>query len=480
MGFDSPIERARLLEGRNAELLGTGAVDPETYVLGPGDLVGLEVAGAFSLSAEDLIAADGTVTFPQLGTLELSGLTLARAQTRVAERGREIVRSSTVRLLLKSTRSFKVYVVGSVGKPGAVRATAVMRTSEAVQAAGGFAGNGSLRGVQVVLPDGTVLAADIVPFLLRGRLDTNPSLTDGAVVVVPPVGHRIEVTGASEHPGAYDYVDGDELGTFLDVVGLAASADSSRVVIQRFTSGSAWDTLGVPLRPVLRGEVRVPLRPRDRILIRSLGDYAPDAAVRVDGAVAHPGPVPVERGRQRVADVIALAGGVLPDASLQRVVLTRRFDPDSIRVGDPAAGRNFVAGLTAYSSREEVVDLTGGPGPLVMPGDVVSVPRRRGFVQVLGQVKHPGYYDHEEGWSPGEYIDAAGGYAKLADKGQTRVTRGNHGDVAFADDVEEVAPGDLLWVPERPPTSFWQTVRDVSGLVTSALTVYLLIREAQR
>jgi len=475
---DSPLERARLLEQRTVELLGTGVVDPDVYVLGPGDLLGLDVAGAFSLSVEDLISADGSVTFSQFGTFALAGLTLTEARKLVLGRGQDVVRDATLGLTLKSMRAFKVYVVGEVAKPGAVRATAVMRVSEALAAAGGPGGSGDLRNINYLVAGADPRTVDLLPFTLLGDMGSNPTLIDGVTLVVPRMGERIEMAGAVQHRGYFSYVEGDELGSMLRMIGLSPGADSSRVVVQRFSGGAGWDSLGVDLRAALAGDVTVPLMAHDRVLIRFRGDWRHDEAVRVIGAVHFPGPLPVHRAELRVADVIRLAGGPIDGAVMQRVVLGRPFEPDTVQVSDPTSSRTFLERLSGYRFLEATVDLTVGPGPLVEPGDIISVPRASGFVQVLGQVKVPGFYDYNAEWDYSDYLEAAGGWAKQADKSQTRVTRGHHGQVVFASDVGAMAPGDILWVPEKRPGNFWVTMRDATTLVISAATLYLLIEQA--
>jgi hypothetical protein len=107
----------RTLSERNAELLPAGPVDPDTYLLGPGDLLALEVIGAFSLSVKDEIGADGSITFPQLGTFDFGGRTLREARVEIEERGRSLIRESEIRLVLRTMRTFKVFVTGEVMAP---------------------------------------------------------------------------------------------------------------------------------------------------------------------------------------------------------------------------------------------------------------------------------------------------------------------------------------------------------------------------
>ncbi len=476
----SQLERARQLRDRNVTLLGAGAVDPDTYVLGPGDLLRMEVRGALSLSAPAIVSADGSVTFPQLGTLDVGGRTLTAARAAVSARAGKLISGAEVSLILDTGRAFKVQVVGEVPLPGAVAATALTRVSEAIQAAGGPGDSASVRRIVVRHTDGTQTPADLLGFLLAGRMAGNPTLRDGDVVVVPPRADLVSVEGAVLYPGSYDYVPADELGALLTVIGLRPDADRGRALIQRTPDDRAYDTLGVALGPVLAGTVQVPLRPGDRVLVHAVGDWRPMASASVEGAVVSPGPVPVERGSTRVKDAVAAAGGLGEAAVAERVILTRFLPPDTTAIRHPAEAENYLAGLAARGSRETVVDLSLGAGPLVEPGDRIMVPRRVGWVQLAGRVKRPGFYDYRPGWEVSQYITAAGGYGRQADKSQARVSRGAADEVLFAADVPEPAPGDLIWVPEKEHGNFWQTARDVLGVTSTLATIFFVIRGATK
>jgi protein involved in polysaccharide export with SLBB domain len=472
-----PAEQIRLMQERHAQFLTDGAVDPDRYLLGPGDLLGLEVIGAFTLSAEDVIGADGSVTFPQLGTYWLGGLTLSQARARISRGGEGLFRGAQAGLLLKSQRTFKVFVSGLVGGPGTQAATATTRLSEVVQASGGFRRRADIRNVRITHRDGSQETADLLPFLLAGDLGSNPTMRDGDVVLVSPRTHTVEFSGPVLHPGKYDYAEGDELGRFLGWLRLHPRIDPSRATIQRYTDMVRWDTLSVDLAPVLSGEAEIPLRPGDRVLLRGIADWHTGATAEVRGAVRSPGRIPVVRGEITVGKAVRMAGGFLDDAIRERVILGRPFLPDSTVFPDPSPSRNFVEGLTTRRLHEVVVDLSHNDGPVVDPGDIITVPRIEEWVEVLGQVKRPGFYNYHPDWKTEDYIEAAGGYAKLADKSKARLSRGRFGDIGYAKDVDAPAPGDVIWVPEKMPLNFWTIARDILSVTSQAVALVLVARE---
>ena len=470
-------EQARLLSDRNASLLVSGPIDPETYILGPGDVVGLEITGAYSINVDDVVGVDGSVTFPQLGTFWFADVTLAEARRLVLERSRSLLRNVRPELVLQATRTFKVHVTGAVLRPSSLAATPLTRVSEVIQEAGGFLPTSDTRNLHITRRDITVVHADLMPFLFTGNIEKNALLQDGDVVNVRPRTNEIILAGAVLRPGRYDFVEGDELGALLQVVELHPRADRRRVVVQRFSSHDHWDSLSVELEPILSGVTRMPLEPGDRILIRGLGDWRPGSIAEVRGAVVFPGPIPIERGTINVAQAIQLAGGMLPDATPERIVLGKPFVPDSTRLTEPLGTKNYLATLSTTSLHERIVDLTKGSGPLVEPDDIITVPRNEPWVQVIGQVVNPGFYPYYSDWKPDNYIHAAGGYAHNAYKSKTQVSRGRFGDIGYARDLEKVAPGDVIWVPEKQVQGFWSTLRDIIVVSGQAAALILVVRD---
>jgi polysaccharide export outer membrane protein len=88
--------------------------------LGPGDGVSIRVYGEDAMTGSHQVAPDGTVNFPLLGAVQVSGL----EPTEVAEkiqtelRERDIMRNPHVSVYVDEYASKRVSVVGAVANPG--------------------------------------------------------------------------------------------------------------------------------------------------------------------------------------------------------------------------------------------------------------------------------------------------------------------------------------------------------------------------
>ncbi len=106
--------------------------------LGPLDVIDVRVFDEPELSGEYRIDADGTLTFPFLGAVTVSGLTpneTAGALTDGLAEGYLV--QPVVSVFVKEVNSRRIFVLGKVEKPGAFPFTDGMTIVEAIALAGG-------------------------------------------------------------------------------------------------------------------------------------------------------------------------------------------------------------------------------------------------------------------------------------------------------------------------------------------------------
>ncbi len=176
-------------------------------------------------------------------------------------------------------------------------------------------------------------------------------------------------------------------------------------------------------------------------------------------------------------ETITRAGGITPEAFLREATLVRT---EAIRLEDkeferlksvpPADMTGDEYEYFKLRSRENpglmVVDfhrlfVAGDQSQdlLLRGGDEVVIPRVKDFISVLGMVRAPGNILYEPTYAAKDYLAMAGDYAETADRGKTRVIKAVTGEWVSLDEVDDIEPGDTIWVPERresiQPISFF-------------------------
>jgi polysaccharide export outer membrane protein len=168
----------------------TGALaqDRERYLLGPEDVIEVSVWKEPELTKQLVVRPDGKVSYPLIGEIPASGLTVKQVQEDIAKRLEKFVTNANVTVILMKTQFYKVYVTGKVNKPGEFMVGRPTNVMQAISMAGGltpFAAPGS---ITVLRKNGN--QDEVFPFdykaVSRGySLAENRILMPGDVVVVP-------------------------------------------------------------------------------------------------------------------------------------------------------------------------------------------------------------------------------------------------------------------------------------------------------
>ena len=90
----------------------------DTYILGPGDRLQIELLDLPELSGEFTIGPDGTLYLPRLRALQVEGLTIEELRLFLTEQFRPYVRQPEVFITPVGYRPVRVYVGGEVARPG--------------------------------------------------------------------------------------------------------------------------------------------------------------------------------------------------------------------------------------------------------------------------------------------------------------------------------------------------------------------------
>jgi protein involved in polysaccharide export with SLBB domain len=161
---------------------------PFDFRLGPGDKVKISVWGEKELHQELVLGPDGSVAFPLIGDVTLTGLTLNETRVELAKRLRAGYVDPVVSVALVEMHSHVIHVTGEVARPGSVPYVRGATALGAILAAGGFlSATADIEQVHVVrsrLSDPATYGLD-VKAVLEGR-HFDMWLLPGDVVYVPP------------------------------------------------------------------------------------------------------------------------------------------------------------------------------------------------------------------------------------------------------------------------------------------------------
>ena len=381
---------------------------PQNYVLGPGDVVNIDIWGASQESVTQAISPDGAITIDGIGVIQLGGLSVSQAKAKLKREIGPLYQGSEIELTLGQTRTITVSVIGEVKVPGTYTLSAFSTVFNALYMACGPNDIGTLRKIMVYRKGNLLSNVDVYDFLLNGKLTGDVRLQDNDVISVGPYQTLVSITGKVKRPMYYEMKEKESISTLLNYAGgFTGDAHTRALRVLRKTEPQ--------LSVFSVGEFdynSFRLMDGDEVNVDStLNRY--QNMVEVKGAVFRPGMYQVGGDITTVKALIEAAAGLKEDAISTHGVLQRLKSDRTLEVVS--------------------VDLRG-----ILNGTVSDVPlhnedvllvasreehNKQKMVTIHGEVYSPGVFPYAENMTIEDLILLAGGPTEAASLEKIDVSR---------------------------------------------------------
>ncbi len=172
------------------------------YLIGPGDLLRISVAGHQDLGGDVRVSELGRINVPYVGELQAAGLAASALQARIAEQlAGGYIRQPQVSVLVLQFVSQQVSVLGQVNKPGKIALQRSSRVLDLLAEAGGLMANTAADGASLLHADGSSTPVDLRA-LFEGDMTQNLSVRAGDTLFVPKA-PQFYIYGEVQRPGVY-------------------------------------------------------------------------------------------------------------------------------------------------------------------------------------------------------------------------------------------------------------------------------------
>ena len=231
---------------------------------------------------------NGQVLVPKVGAVPLAGVLARDLETVMRGYLAKVFTNFSLNANLGRLRSIQIYVVGQARQPGTYVVSSLSTLVNALFASGGPNANGSMRRIQLQRGGKMVTQLDLYDFISRGDKSRDAPLLPGDVIVIPPAGPRIAVTGAFDHAAIYELKDtSSTVGDILSLGGGApAMAGTQKALLERVNpeKSPSRQVLDLALDPA---GLRQTLRDGDVLTLVPISPAFTNA-VTLQGAVADP------------------------------------------------------------------------------------------------------------------------------------------------------------------------------------------------
>lgn len=261
------------------------------YRLGPGDVISVGVFGVPGLTKSARISNSGKLHFPNLGVLQVAGMTAQELELDIAKRlsTAELVKNPTVQVVVSQYRAQPVYILGEVMMPGQFVITDEMRVLDLLTLTAGLneaasdtaylyrrkvthaAGDGSAT-AQEAATEEEVIPLDLPAITSGADPSLNLKLRGGDILYVPArAKRRYFVVGDVQQTGAFEIPQGQRLLAMEAIAkagGPTRTAKAEKGVVIRYGENGARQELALNLNAILKGKKQdMEIMPNDVIYV---------------------------------------------------------------------------------------------------------------------------------------------------------------------------------------------------------------------
>jgi polysaccharide export outer membrane protein len=111
----------------------------DSYMIGPGDLLSIDIWKEPELSKQVSVRLDGKISLPLVNDIDAAGLTSAELRNKLTEQYKDFVDVPEISVTVIEIHSKKIYLLGKVNEPGEYPLQKNMTVVQAISLAGGLA-----------------------------------------------------------------------------------------------------------------------------------------------------------------------------------------------------------------------------------------------------------------------------------------------------------------------------------------------------
>ena len=309
------------------------------------------------------------------------------------------------------------------------------------------------------------------------------------------------IKGEVNEPGKYPFYQGMTVADLvLSASGFKNSANSKQIDLYKLT----YDPTGKSPIELKQASLNIDfsvnnetnnltLDNDDMVIVRSKEGFKQKKDyVTLSGLVKRPGEYGVIDDSYSLYDLLADAGGLLPNASLNGLKIRRlnSFNEESEEIFNSLDSLNFekteIKKFIEFGVDAKKLFETKGEDPrynvILKNEDEISVAKIENTIEITGQVQQPTVINYEKGLTVGQAIINAGGVDDLAKKGGTFVVyqngrvKSNRKYFLIFNSMPKLEPGCKIIVPRKVENPNKTSLGEIIGLTSTLASLAILIR----
>ena len=463
-----------------------------SYVLDFGDVLEIQLIGQKDQIDNYSINRDGSINLPDIGRLNLSGLSLNDASKLIKAKVSSAYIGTEAYISLKNIRDINVLIVGNAYNPGIYTINGNSNMLHAISMAGGINNIGSYRNINLIRSGKVIDTLDLYEVLVFGKYNFSNGLRSGDSIVVGPREKTVSIESGVMRPASFEIKTNENFDDILKFAnGFSKDINLEQILIKR-VSGGISDVIYVTLDEMRSFE----LINNDSIFIQ---EYKVDT-VSIMGSVNNPGIYKFTRGTT-LSEAIKKSGGYDSSAYPFGGYLENQ---KALEINKISKGRlydkfitNLIMNSGATSSMQDsglmevlmqiknskstgrviaefdldIISSDSSKDTILEDGDKIYIPQLTQQVFIQGEVSNSGAIRYAPGRDIDYYINKSGGALLTADLDNIFIVHPNGETQNFAnksrlsfiledDSKELIYPGSIIYIPQK--TNFANSLQTAS------------------
>ncbi len=175
---------------------------------------------------------DGTILFPELGSVFVAGLTLQEVKNKLFTLVDQSYIGVNIDISLQNLSAKKITIVGAVETPGTYLVNPFSTITGALAYSGGISEIGSLRDIKLIKNDGTTFSFDLYDLLIKGDRSNDLTIDAGDTILINSASQFVEIKGAVNRPAIYEILEGEDVSDIVQfALGFTQTANKSNISI---------------------------------------------------------------------------------------------------------------------------------------------------------------------------------------------------------------------------------------------------------
>lgn len=506
------------------------------YVLSYGDEVIISVWGQAEQYERKTLERDGTIFIENVGLLYLSGKTQSSAKDYIIKRFSKVYSTlnsnpklTFLEFSIGKIKNINVTVAGNVQYPGNYVVNPSISISNILILAGGITRKGTLRNIYLQRGKSYADTLDLYPLITGTGLTKKISIYDGDIIMVPPRGKTVAITGGVLNSAYFEILTDDNVSKLINYAGLNNSLNNYSIIISRsqlpniYAQGPNFnniqlfhgDSLIVPIDYKSLQSISISLPYRPLIKIPWIENLTLIQILEISN-IDYKNVKNVELIRKNILNnQLEQYPFNIKEASSFKFYPSDHLSINLYNIDNPSKmiilkGEVNLPGTYPLINEKEsllsLINRAGGflgssninnvvikrdtlnfgsqSGNLILsPGDSVFVNPVIGTIKVEGEVHNPGNFEWEKNISAKKYIEYAGGLTSYADKKHIiYITPYGEASKITVRERSPILPGSTIRISEKPiyeqnvkPDRFQQ----ISSIVTSFITIAILVNTSK-